>query len=166
MVATYNVFEYIKRYIHQVELTMNDDPHNLTRFIKAQERTFESVLAELKNGRKTTHWMWFIFPQIDGLGHSSTSRYYSIKNKAEAQEYLNHPVLGSRLRTCADILLAIDGISAREIFDFPDDIKLRSSMTLFAYVTGSGSVFARVLDKYFNGKPDQRTIDLLSASPD
>jgi uncharacterized protein (DUF1810 family) len=145
---------------------MNNDPYNLQRFIKAQDGIFESVLAELRNGQKRTHWMWFIFPQIDGLGHSTTSKYYSIKNKAEAQEYLDHPLLGSRLRTCVDLILAIDGKSAAAIFGFPDDIKLRSSMTLFTYVTGSGSVFARVLEKYFDGQRDQKTIDLLNNLPD
>ena len=143
---------------------MNDDLYNLSRFIEAQEGIFESVLAELRNGQKRTHWMWFIFPQIEGLGHSTTSRQYSIKSEDEARQYLNHPVLGARLLKCAEIILAINGKSALDIFGSPDEKKLKSSMTLFSYVTDSESVFVRVLEKYFNGKRDKKTLYLLSSS--
>lgn len=139
----------------------NDDPFNLHRFVAAQEPVYSTVLAELRGGAKRTHWMWFIFPQIDGLGQSATSRYYSIKSLEEARQYLLHPVLGRRLLECAETLLAIDGRSASEIFGFPDDMKLKSSMTLFARVPDSEPVFARVLERYFNGEEDQTTLDLL-----
>ena len=137
------------------------DPFNLDRFIEAQEEVYAHVLAELRRGRKETHWMWFIFPQLAGLGHSPTSQYYAIKSLVEARQYLEQPVLGKRALECAELLLQIQGRSASQIFDPPDDLKLRSSMTLFAYVTGPGSVFARVLEKYFHGKPDERTLELL-----
>lgn len=140
---------------------MNNDPYHLSRFVSAQEGIFEHVLTELRNGRKQSHWMWFIFPQMEGLGSSATSRHYSIKSKEEAQQYLNHPILGARLVQCAEILLALDGKSASEIFGFPDDKKLKSSMTLFASVADPNSVFGRVLDKYFDGKRDHKTLYLL-----
>lgn len=137
------------------------DPYDLKRFLSAQEPIFESVLAELRNGQKRSHWMWFIFPQIEGLGHSPTSMYYAIKSLDEAREYLNHPILGSRLAECAEILLGFEGKTAAEIFGFPDDMKLKSSMTLFACTANSGSVFERVLEKYFDGKRDENTLYLL-----
>lgn len=142
----------------------NNDSDNLSRFTSAQEGIFVNVLAELRSGQKRTHWMWFIFPQIDGLGHSSTTRYYSIKSKNEARNYLDHPVLGARLVKCAELLLAIDGKSVTDIFGFPDDIKLKSCMTLFATVAGPDSVFAHVLEKYFDGQQDEKTISLLGNS--
>jgi uncharacterized protein (DUF1810 family) len=139
-----------------------DDPYNLGRFTAAQgEMVFERVLTELAAGQKLSHWMWFIFPQIEGLGESATSRFYSIKDVEEARQYLDHPVLGPRLLKCAEMLLAIQGRSASDIFGYPDDMKLRSSMTLFAHITDSHSVFAQVLEKYFNGQPDQMTLHLL-----
>ena len=138
-------------------MATNDDPYDLNRFLSAQETIYESVLEELGNGRKQSHWMWFIFPQIEGLGYSSTSRYYSIKSIEEAREYLHHPILGQRLLECTEKVLAINGKTALEIFGAPDDLKLRSSMTLFACVAGPESVFVRVLEKYFDGKPDQKT---------
>ena len=145
---------------------MNHDLYNLNRFVIAQEKIFERVLTELANGQKRSHWMWFVFPQIDGLGHSSTSKYYSLKSKEEAREYLNHPLLGPRLLKCAELLLTVDGKSAKEIFGSPDDRKLKASMTLFASVAVSESVFERVLNKYFHGEWDNNTIDLLrSPSP-
>jgi len=143
---------------------MNDDSYNLSRFISAQEGVFENVLTELRNGQKRTHWMWFIFPQINGLGQSATSKHYSIKNAEEARKYVNHPVLGERLLKCAELILAIDGKSALEIFGSPDDKKLKSSMTLFACVTDISSVFIHVLEKYFSGKRDRKTIYLLGSS--
>jgi uncharacterized protein (DUF1810 family) len=140
----------------------HSDPFNLRRFISAQEMIYTDVLAELQDGRKRTHWMWFIFPQFDGLGYSTTSKHYAIKSKEEARSYLSHPVLGKRLTECAETILSVQGRSAAEIFGSPDDMKLKSSMTLFAAVTASGSVFARVLEKYFRGQQDSRTLDLLA----
>jgi uncharacterized protein (DUF1810 family) len=137
------------------------EPFDLGRFISAQEGIYESVLAELRRGQKRTHWMWFIFPQIDGLAHSTTSKYYAIKSIEEARQYLNHPVLGRRLLECAETVLAVEGRSVSEIFGYPDDLKFKSSMTLFAYVADPRSVFVRILDKYFRGEQDVRTLDLL-----
>lgn len=139
----------------------HDDPFALNRFTSAQKDIYEQVLSELRNGRKRTHWMWYIFPQIDGLGASATTKRYAIKSSEEARHYLKHPVLGSRLRECAEAVLAVEGRSVAEIFGYPDDRKLQSSMALFASVADPGSVFARVLDKYFHGERDIRTLDLL-----
>ena len=143
------------------DTTGRDDPFNLSRFVSAQARIYDEVLAELRSGQKRTHWMWFIFPQIEGLGYSATSMHYAIKSEAEARQYLKHPVLGQRLLECAATVLNVEGRSASEIFGYPDDLKLRSSMTLFAYVTDPQSVFARVLDKYYQGKRDAMTVSLL-----
>ncbi len=140
----------------------NTDPYNLARFVSAQQRVYQTVREELRSGSKRSHWMWFIFPQVEGLGESSTSRYYSIKSAEEARQYLAHPVLGPRLLECSEILLSLQGSTADEIFGFPDDMKLKSSMTLFENAAGPGSVFRRVLDKYFAGQRDQRTLELLS----
>ena len=137
------------------------DPIDLRRFVSAQEPVYAAVIAELRAGRKRTHWMWFIFPQIDGLGHSATTIYYAIKSLAEARQYLAHPVLGARLIECAEAALTVEGRSAAEIFGYPDDLKLKSSMTLFAQVAEPGSAFARVLNKYFHGEADPRTLALL-----
>ena len=138
-----------------------DDPFDLSRFMRAQEGIYNRVLAELRAGQKRTHWMWFIFPQIDGLGHSTTSKHYAIKSKEEARQYLNHPVLGTRLLECAEVVFTIEGRSVSKIFGYPDDLKLKSSMTLFASVANPRSVFVRVLDKYFHGEQDVRTLQLL-----
>jgi uncharacterized protein (DUF1810 family) len=138
-----------------------DDRFGLSRFVQAQEEVYPRALAEMKLGRKRSHWMWFIFPQIDGLGYSSTAKFYAIKSKDEAKAYLNHPLLGKRLMECAEALLKIEGKSAAEIFGDPDDLKLRSSLTLFASVSPADSVYSRVLDQYFGGEPDQRTLQLL-----
>jgi len=137
------------------------DPHNLSRFLQAQENDYERALAEIKSGRKRSHWMWYIFPQLNGLGFSSMSRLYSIKSLAEAKAYLNHPVLGPRLLRCAEAALQIEGRSALEIFGFPDDMKLRSCATLFTCVSPVGSVFHQLLDRYFEGRSDVKTLDLL-----
>ena len=142
---------------------MADDPFNLSRFVSAQARDYEIAREELRNGRKRTHWIWYIFPQIDGLGYSANSKFYAIKSKAEAQKYLEHPLLGARLLECANILLKLEGRSASEIFGSPDDLKLKSSMTLFAAVQSQEPAFAGVLDKYFQGKRDARTIALLDS---
>jgi uncharacterized protein (DUF1810 family) len=139
----------------------NSDPFDLNRFVTAQETSFAQALAELKRGRKTTHWMWFIFPQIDGLGSSSTAKFYAIKSLDEAKAYLAHPVLGQRLIECCETLLRINGKSAAEIMGYPDDLKLRSSMTLFASAADDPELFNKVLEKFFAGKPDAATLGLL-----
>ncbi len=139
------------------------DPYELERFTAAQDRIYRTVLAELKSGQKRTHWMWFIFPQIDGLGFTPTSIRYAIKSVAEARAYLDHPVLGPRLVECAEAVLAVEGRSASAIFGYPDDMKLRSSMTLFAHVAEEPQpVFARVLDKYYTGEKDNKTLRILA----
>ena len=134
------------------------DPYDLARFISAQEGVYDRALAELRDGLKRSHWMWYIFPQIDGLGHSPTTRHYSIKSLEEARQYLAHPVLGARLVECTEAVLAVSGQAASDIFGHPDDWKLQSSMTLFELVAGPSSVFERVLDKYYQGKRDARTL--------
>jgi uncharacterized protein (DUF1810 family) len=138
---------------------------DLARFVSAQASTYAEALAEIRAGRKRTHWIWFIFPQVEGLGHSSTSMRYAIRSLDEARAYLAHPVLGPRLIECAEALLAVEGRTAPEIFPYPDDLKLRSSMTLFALAAGPGSVFDRVLDRYFRGGRDGRTLELLAQRP-
>ena len=137
------------------------DPYDLNRFISAQEGVYDRALAELRGGLKRSHWMWYIFPQIEGLGHSPTTRLYSIKSLEEARQYLAHPVLGARLAECAEAVLGVQGHSASDIFGHPDDWKLQSSMTLFALVSNPGSVFERVLDKYYGGKQDSRTLQIV-----
>ena len=139
-----------------------EDKHDLRRFTTAQEEgVYERALAELKAGQKHSHWMWFIFPQVKGLGRTSTSELYAIKSEEEAQEYLRHPTLGVRLLECTQALLAIEGKSALQILGSPDNLKFRSSMTLFASISEPGSVFARAIDKYYSGKPDWKTVDFL-----
>lgn len=147
--------------IDKADRASGSDPFELSRFLEAQDRVYDRVLSELRSGRKRTHWMWFVFPQIEGLGYSSTTQYYSIKSKEEARQYLNHPLLGKRLRECAESILALEGLSASSIFGYPDDLKLKSSMTLFASVAEPQSVFSRVLEKYFQGNRDERTLALL-----
>ncbi len=137
------------------------DPHDLNRFLKAQEGVYDRALAELRAGEKRSHWMWFIFPQIEGLGHSPTTRLYSIKSLEEARQYLAHPVLGPRLKECAEAVMAVHGRSASDIFGHPDDWKLQSSMTLFELVSGPHSAFERVLEKYYQGKRDSRTLQIV-----
>lgn len=142
--------------------TAGNDPFDLSRFTGAQERIYGAVLTELRSGQKLTHWMWFIFPQFIGLGHSPTSKHYAIKSIKEARAYLNHPVLGPRLIECAEAVLAVQGRSVSAIFGYPDDMKLKSSMTLFASVAEDPrSVFVRVLDKYFLGEHDGTTLRLV-----
>ena len=142
----------------------HDDVHDLGRFVTAQRGSYEQALAEIASGRKRSHWMWHIFPQFAGLGVSVTSRKYAIGSLAEAEAYLRHEVLGPRLVACAEALLAVEGRSAREIFGSPDDLKLRSSATLFAQVSRAGSVFHRLLDRYFGGEADEATLRLVAAS--
>ena len=139
------------------------DPHELDRFVRAQEDVYELALAEMRAGRKRSHWMWFIFPQYDGLGSSAMSKRYAIRSVAEAEAYLRHPVLGPRLVTCCEAVVGARGRSAADIFGSPDDLKLRSCATLFASVSPSGSVFQRLLDRHFRGEPDRRTVELLRA---
>jgi uncharacterized protein (DUF1810 family) len=137
------------------------DPYGLNRFAEAQEGHYVQALAEINGGRKRTHWMWYICPQIDGLASSSTSQRYSIKCVEEARVCLNHPVLGPRLLECMEAVVRVEGRSAPDIFGFPDDLKLRSCATLFASVSPPNSVFERVLDKYYQGQRDGRTLHLL-----
>lgn len=134
----------------------------LRRFVEAQDPGYQTVLAELRSGHKCTHWMWFIFPQLAGLGQSATARRFAIEDIAEAERYLAHPVLGARLTECSRIVLGVMGRTAHEIFGTPDDLKLRSSMTLFAAVSGADNVFAAVIEKYFEGDGDERTLELLA----
>jgi len=138
-----------------------DDPHNLDRFVRAQESTFDRALVELRDGRKRSHWMWFVFPQLRGLGRSETAQFYGIASMAEARAYLAHEVLGPRLVQSAQALLDVEGRSAREILGTPDDLKLRSSMTLFGIAAGEGSAFGDVLDRYCDGKADPMTTGAL-----
>ena len=144
--------------------SLTNDAHDLARFVDAQRGSYERALAEITSGRKRSHWMWYVFPQLAGLGVSATSRQYAIASLAEAEAYLRHELLGPRLVACANAALAVEGGSAREIFGSPDDLKLRSSATLFAQVSAAGSVFHRLLDKYFGGEPDQATLRLIAAS--
>ena len=141
------------------------DPHDLQRFVRAQERDYEGALAEIRRGQKRTHWMWYVFPQLDGLAFSSTAKHYAIKSLDEARAYLDHPLLGPRLLECAEATLDVEGRSAREIFGSPDDLKLRSCATLFASVLPPGSVFERVLAKYYGGMRDDKTLHLLGIRP-
>jgi uncharacterized protein (DUF1810 family) len=136
-------------------------PHDLRRFVVAQSASYDRALEEIRAGRKRSHWMWYVFPQIEGLGRSATSVQYAIRSRAEAEAYLRHPVLGTRLNECVAALLDIDGRSAEEIFGFPDHLKLKSSATLFASVAPEGSVFEKLLDKYFGGARDEQTLRLL-----
>lgn len=137
------------------------DPHVLKRFVDAQQKDYETALAEVRRGRKQSHWMWYIFPQFAGLGYSQTSKLYAIKSLKEARAYLNHPVLGPRLIECMEATLGVKGRSAYEIFGSPDDSKLKSCATLFACISPTGSVFEQVLDQFFEGDRDARTLRLL-----
>jgi uncharacterized protein (DUF1810 family) len=146
-----------------------DDPHDLNRFVEAQARVYDRALSEVRSGRKRTHWIWFIFPQVDRVGSSSTSwnyRHYAIKSIEEAKAYLNHPVLGPRLMECAEAALSVQGRTAHEIFDSPDDKKLRSCATLFASVSEQGSVFHQLLNRYYDGKRDSKTLRVLGIASD
>lgn len=140
---------------------MTDDYH-LQRFLDAQGHVFNAVLGDLRAGRKSSHWMWFIFPQIKGLGHSGTAQKFAIASLEEAKAYLQHPVLGPRLRECTQLALNVDGRSAEQIFGYPDHLKFRSCMTLFMTATTDNKVFKDALLKYFEGKPDKLTLDLLA----
>lgn len=138
-----------------------NDPFNLSRFVDAQAAVYQQALAEIRAGHKRSHWMWFIFPQIAGLGSSPMSEHFAIRSRAEGEAYLAHPVLGARLRECSSALLALGARSASEVFGHPDDLKLRSSMTLFAWVSEPRSIFEHVLDTLFGGERDAITVRLL-----
>jgi uncharacterized protein (DUF1810 family) len=142
-----------------------NDPYGLQRFVDAQDAggVYQAAVAELRAGRKRSHWMWFVFPQLAGLGRSSVSRTYAISSLSEARAYLQHPVLGPRLHECAGILGELHGCGARDILGDIDAIKLRSSMTLFAAAAPEDSLFRRVLDDYFDGRPDAATEALIEA---
>lgn len=135
---------------------------NLSRFSEAQDQgVYESALRELEDGRKVGHWMWFIFPQIQGLGNSSTSAYYGIQNLEEARAYLSDPVLGARLIQSTEVLLSLSGCSAEKVFGYPDYLKFLSSLTLFEQASNESGVFTKALQKYYSGKRDQKTIKIL-----
>jgi uncharacterized protein (DUF1810 family) len=141
---------------------MSEDPYGLERFVEAQSNDVHAqALGELRAGHKASHWMWFVFPQIAGLGSSFTAVKFAISSKEEAKAYLDHPVLGHRLRACTELVTGVQGRSARQIFGPPDDMKFRSCMTLFASVAPDDSPFKRALDKYFAGELDQLTLDRL-----
>jgi uncharacterized protein (DUF1810 family) len=140
------------------------EPHHLERFLKAQEKDHAQALSELRSGRKKSHWMWYVFPQLAGLGKSPTSKLYAIKDLGEAEAYLKHPTLGPRLLECAEACLRIEGASALDVFGSPDDLKLRSCATLFACISPEGSVFERLLERYFAGERDPATLRLLGES--
>jgi uncharacterized protein (DUF1810 family) len=141
-----------------------DDPHDLQRFVVAQAAVYAEVRAELARGKKSSHWMWFIFPQLRALGRSAAALRYGIGSRAEARAYLAHPLLGARLVECTELMLATAGKSALEILGAPDDLKFRSSMTLFAALSAPGSRFAAALDRYCEGRPDATTLALLDRS--
>jgi len=138
------------------------DQFDLQRFVDAQDRGYDAVLGELRGGKKRSHWIWFIFPQLRGLGRSPTAMRYGISSLEEARAYLEHDVLGPRLRECTRLVAQIDGRSADEIFGWPDNLKVRSSMTLFARATDDDAEFRAVLDKFYDGEDDPATVELLS----
>jgi uncharacterized protein (DUF1810 family) len=138
-----------------------NDLHHLQRFVAAQAENYELALGELRRGRKESHWIWYIFPQVAGLGHSSMAEKYAIQSQDEAVAYLNHPVLGARLRECSEALLQHRGESIEDIMGYPDDLKLRSSMTLFATISPAESVFHKVLEAFYAGEMDDRTVAFL-----
>ncbi len=141
---------------------MRDDPYNLQRFVDAQDPVMDHVRAELRAGRKEGHWMWFVFPQVEGLGHSALAQKYSIGSREEADAYLAHPILGPRLRECAELINSISGRSIDQILGYPDNLKFHSSMTLFSIAKPEDAVFQEALQKYFGGEPDSNTIQRLS----
>ena len=138
------------------------DPYDLRRFVDAQGRVYDTVLGELRGGRKRSHWMWFVFPQLRGLGSSPTAVRFAISSIDEARAYLGHELLGARLRECAGLVRGIDGRTAEEIFGWPDDMKLRSSMTLFARAADDNAEFVAVLDKFYGGEEDPATLARLT----
>ena len=144
-------------------MKINEDPYDLNRFVQAQKQDYATALDEITQGQKYSHWMWYIFPQIEGLGHSHIAQKYAISNAEEAKAYLADLVLGARLVECCEVLLDLDSsYTASEIFGFPDDLKLKSSMTLFAKVSAKDSVFHKVIEHYFNSEFDSKTINLIN----
>jgi uncharacterized protein (DUF1810 family) len=139
-----------------------EDPFNLNRFVDAQIPAYAQVISELRAGRKRSHWIWFIFPQLKGLGRSATAEYYGIGSIEEVAAYLQHPILGPRLEECTRLVVAVEERSIDDILGFPDNLKFRSSMTLFAQAAGDNPLFQAALNKYFAGEPDQITLDLLT----
>ena len=142
-----------------------EDPYELQRFLDAQADTYQQALSEIRSGRKSSHWMWFVFPQVQGLSASTISRRFGISGLGEARAYLAHPTLGPRLVEIAEAVLDVGATSAHDIFGSPDDMKLKSCATLFATISPPGSVFERVLSQYFDGERDQRTLQLLQTDP-
>jgi uncharacterized protein (DUF1810 family) len=138
-----------------------NDPHDLQRFVDAQDRVYARVVSELRAGRKTSHWMWFVFPQVAGLGSSAMAQQYAIGSLEEARAYLAHPVLGARLLECTQLVIDVKGREARDILGYPDDLKFRSSMTLFAALDDAPGIFGAALQQYFAGQPDARTLEIL-----
>jgi uncharacterized protein (DUF1810 family) len=138
-----------------------NDPHSLKRFVDAQNPVYKQVLAELRNGQKEGHWMWFIFPQLRGLGHSHMAAAFGIASRQEAEAYLEHPILGQRLRECTHLMNLVEGRSIDQILGHPDDLKFRSSMTLFSSIKLYNQVFTDALQKYFGGHPDRLTLERL-----
>ena len=135
--------------------------YDLERFVSAQEYSYENALSEIRAGKKTSHWIWYIFPQLKGLGHSYRSEYYGIEDEDEAKSYLGHPILGSRLVEITKTLLSLKESDSLKVMESPDDLKLKSCMTLFAYISEDGSIFHQVLEKYFGGSRDDRTLSLI-----
>ena len=143
-------------------MKINEDPYDLNRFVQAQKQDYATALDEITQGQKYSHWMWYIFPQIEGLGRSHIAQKYAISNAEEAKAYIAHPVLGKRLLEFCEVLLDLDSsYTASEIFGFPDDLKLKSSMTLFASVSAEDSVFHQVVNQYFDGEFDSKTVDIM-----
>lgn len=135
--------------------------NNLKRFIDAQESDYQKALSEIKNGKKRTHWMWYIFPQIQGLGFSEMARFYSIKDIQEAEAYLADPILGNRLIEISEALISLESRNAHQIFGSPDDLKLKSCMTLFSSLKNTNPVFQKVLDEFFNNSKDEKTLEII-----
>lgn len=140
----------------------SEDPYNLERFLEAQDSVIDQVKKELRAGRKRSHWMWYVFPQVAGLGSSQMSQRYAISSRDEAEAYLAHPILGPRLRECTELVNNIEGRSANDIFGSPDDLKFRSSMTLFNAVSDGQTPFRTALEQYFDNEPDQKTLRFLA----
>ena len=143
---------------------MSSSAKTLERFVKAQDKSYQDALSEIQSGRKRSHWMWYIFPQIKGLGFSEMAKFYAIENIKEAEDYLVHPILGKRLIEIAQVLVELNENNANKVFGYPDDMKLKSSMTLFANVNHTNPVFIKVLDKYFDGEQDTATLQIIDKS--
>jgi uncharacterized protein (DUF1810 family) len=162
LICAYNLYVFWNQKTGQIKVVpLTRMNHDLQRFVDAQDPVFEQVCAELREGQKRGHWMWFVFPQLRGLGHSQMATRFAISSLQEAEAYLKHPVLGPRLRECTRLVNLVEERSIDQIFGYPDDLKFRSSMTLFASATSENQIFKDALQKYFGGKPDRLTIELL-----